>query len=486
MSTGSLPAIVGAAQVVRRPDEWTDPADARGPIELMTAAARAAAQDAGAAVLLTKVDWIAVVGGLWSYRDPGRLIAARIGATQARTAKSVITGNASQDLIGVAAERIAHGEIEVALVVGGEAGATRRRLKAAGQEPARVDETDLNEPEKIGDFEPAMIAEIRALGVAATAYALLDDAHRIRSGDSMAAHRDQISELWARFSAVASRNPYAWDQIAHSATEIREPTSDNRMIAFPYPKAMVANNTVDQASAVILCSVDAARAVGIATDRLVFPHVVTFAHETWEAVNRHELDETPALAAAGHAALDHCGITVDDLDHIDLYACFPAIVRMSARALGLDLTRPLTITGGLGFAGAPMSNSSGQAIAAMVPLLRDGGWGLVHANGGIATKHAFGIYSAQPPERFARIDAQADAHLDPRPAAGPDWPGNGVVEAATVAFDREGPTYAVAAIRTPEGGRAFVRSTDADLMTAAMSDGLGGVTGPLPGATSIS
>jgi acetyl-CoA C-acetyltransferase len=332
-----------------------------------------------------------------------------------------------------------------------------------------------------------MIAEIRALGVAATAYALLDDAHRIRSGTSMAAHRDQISTLWARFSEVASRNPYAWDRAARAAAQIREPTPDNRMIAFPYPKAMVANNTVDQASAVILCSLAAARAAGIATDRLVFPHVVTSAHETWQAVNRRELDEAPALAAAGHGALNHCGITVDDLDHIDLYACFPAIVAMSARALGLDLTRPLTITGGLGFAGAPMANSSGQAIAAMVALLREGGgWGLVHANGGIATKHAFGIYSAQPPERFARIDAQADAHLDPRPTAGPHWSGDGAVEAATVAFDREGPTYIVAAIRTPDGGRAFVRSTDADLLTVAMSDGLGGVTGPLPGATPIS
>jgi acetyl-CoA C-acetyltransferase len=485
MSTGSLPAIVGAAQVVQRPDEWADPSDVRGPIELMTSAARAAAEDAGAASLLAKIDWTAVVGGLWSYRDPGRLIAARIGARQAGTAKSVITGNAPQDLIGVAAERIARGEIDVALVVGGEAGATRRRLKAAGLEPAHHDEGDVPDPEQVGDFEPAMIAEIRALGVAATAYALLDDAHRIRTGASMAAHRDQISELWARFSEVASRNPYAWDRTAHSAAEIREPTPDNRMIAFPYPKAMVANNTVDQASAVILCSVDAARAAGIATDRLVFPHVVTSAHETWEAVHRHELDEAPALAAAGQAALAHCGITIDQLAHLDLYACFPAIVRMTARALGLDLARPLTITGGLGFAGAPMANSSGQAIAAMVPLLREGGWGLVHANGGIATKHAFGIYAARPPDRFARIDAQPQARLDPRPAAGPGWSGDGAVEAATVGFDRDGPTHLVAAIRTPDGARAFVRSTDADLMATAMSGGLGGVTGPLPGASPI-
>jgi acetyl-CoA C-acetyltransferase len=484
MSIGSVPAIVGAAQRIQRPGDWSDAADAQGPIELMTAAARAAAEDAGSAALLKQIDWVGVVGGFWSYRDPGLLVAQQLGAADARTALAAISGHAPQDLIGIAAERIARGEIEVALVVGGEATAARKKLRAAGKEPTWILGADAGEPEQFGAFEAEMIEEMRLLGVAATSYALFDDSLRLSRGESMDTHRDRISELWARFSEVASRNPFAWDRVAKSAAEIREPTADNRMIAFPYPKALVANNTVDMASAVLLCSVDTARATGIASDRRVFPHVSTTAHETWRVVNRHVLHETPALAAAGQAALRHAGITVDEVDHIDLYACFPAIVEMSAGALGIDPTRALTVTGGLGFAGAPVANSSGQAIAAMVPLLREGGWGLVHANGGNATKHAFGVYSARPPEGFARIDAQELADLQSRPPVDAKWAGEGAVEAATVVFDRDGPTHVIAAMQF-DGSRGLVRSADPDLIEAAMADGLGGLAGPLPGAVRL-
>jgi acetyl-CoA C-acetyltransferase len=486
MSIGSAPAIVGAAQVIQRPDDWAEPTEALGPIELMSAAARDAAADAGVPSLLSKVDWIGVVGGLWSYQDPGRLVAAQIGADGARTALSAISGSSPQDLIGLAAERIARGELGVVLIVGGEAGAARRRLRSLGAERQWITEVGDGSPEAVGAFETEMIEEMRVLGVAATAYALLDDAIRIRRGDSMDAHRDFIAELWSRFSAVAADNPYAWDRTAHSAAAIRDVTADNRMIAFPYTKALVANNTVDLGSALLMCSVETARAAGIADDRLVFPHVSTYSHETWQVVNRNRLDETPAVAAAGQAALRHAGITTDDLDLVDLYACFPAIVRMSAASLGFDLSRQLTVTGGLGFAGAPIANSTGQAIAAMVPRLRSGGWGFVHANGGNATKHAFGLYSATPPARpFARIDAQGEADLSPRHAAADDWAGEGDVEGATVAYDRGGPTHVIAAMLDPTGGRALVRSTDADLIDLAQSKGLAGVTGPLPGTTRL-
>jgi acetyl-CoA C-acetyltransferase len=485
MSLGSTPAIVGAAQCVQRPGDWTEPADAQGPIELMTAAARRAADDSGAPALLNRIDWIAVVGGFWGYRNPGRLIAQQLGSVNARTALAAISGTSPQELVGIAAERIARGELEVALVVGGEAQASRKRLRAAGEQPSWIVDADLEDPEHIGEFEAEMIEEMRVLGVAATAYALLDDSLRLARGDSIGAHRDRISELWAGFSTIASRNPFAWDRDAKSAAAIREPTPDNRWIAFPYTKALVANNTVDMASAVLLCSVDTAKAAGINRDRLVFPHVSTTSHETWQVINRHLLHEAPALKTAGHAALRSAGLTVEQLDHVDLYACFPAIVRMSADAMGIDTARALTVTGGLGFAGAPVANSSGQAVAAMVPLLREGGWGFIHANGGNATKHAFGVYSAQPPKQFARIDAQDQAELHARPAVGPDWAGEGVVEAATVVFDRDGPSHVIAAIRSCEGLRGFVRSSDSDLINAAMTAGLGDVEGPLPGATRL-
>lgn len=474
------PAIAGAAQVVQRPTDWTEVGAARGPIELMTQAAVEAAADAGASRLLERLDWVGVTAGLWSYRNPGQLVATQLGAPHARTWLSSISGSSPQELVGLAAEAIATGEVDVALVVGGEARAASLRLRRLEVSPQWMTDTGEDEPQRLAGLPDAAIAETRDLGAAATAYALFEDSLRVARGASVTEHRDHIAALWSRFSAVAADNPHAWDRTRYGTTDIREATASNRMIAFPYTKALVANNTVDMASAVVLCSLEAARSLGVSSERLVFPLVSATSHETWQLVNRDVLHETPALTAGGRAALSYVGIEPADLTHVDLYACFPSIVQMSAQALGLDLTRPLTVTGGLGFAGAPLANSAGQAIAAMTPLLRDDGVGLVHANGGNATKHAFGLYSSRPLAAFRRIDAQDRVELKLRPADRDG--GSGDVEAATVAFDRDGPTHAVVAIRTAAGHRALVRSADADLIDHAMTHGLDGMSGSLPGA----
>ena len=39
-------------------------------------------------------------------------------------------------------------------------------------------------------------------------------------------------------------------------------------------------------------------------------------------------------------------------------------------------------------AGAPVGNATGQSIAAMVPRVREGGYGLVHGNGGVLSSQA--------------------------------------------------------------------------------------------------
>jgi acetyl-CoA C-acetyltransferase len=222
---------------------------------------------------------------------------------------------------------------------------------------------------------------------------------------------------------------------------------------------MVAFNVVDMASAVLMCSVDVARSAGIPTDRMVFPQACTTSHETWSVTERRRLHEAPALVAAGRAALDAAGLQIDQIEHIDLYACFPSIVQISAAALGLSLERPLTVTGGLGFAAAPIANSSGHAIAAMVPLVREGGRGLVHANGGCATKHAFGIYADNPPEQFRFIDCSDDVDHEARPSGPSELATDaGTEEASTVSYDRNGPTFTATAVLLPDDRRVFVKT----------------------------
>ena len=78
----------------------------------------------------------------------------------------------------------------------------------------------------------------------------------------------------------------------------------NRMIGLPYPKYMNSNNDVDMSAALIMCSVERARALGIAEDRWVFPHSGTDCHEHQFVSNRWSFDETPAIRLGGRMALD--------------------------------------------------------------------------------------------------------------------------------------------------------------------------------------
>jgi acetyl-CoA C-acetyltransferase len=474
-ATAATPAIVGAAQTIDRPGEH-ELSSAPGPIELMVAAARAAAADAGAPSLLGRVGWVGVAGGFFPHRNPGAVVAEQLGVPGAGTALSEISGTAPQDLVGLACQRIAAGELDVALVLGGEARWSAQRLKREGLEPGWDRTPGDGEPEVIGGFAPEMIAEMAAMGSAAASYALFEDALRQRAGRTVAEQRDHCARLWGRFSEVAETNPYAWDRSHHRVADIRDASASNRMIAFPYPKAMVANNTVNMASAILIASEDAARAAGVADDRRAYPLVVTSSHETWEVLRRADLDGSPALSTAAATALEHADLTIDRIDHVDLYACFPSIVQMSSAALGLSEDRQLTVTGGLGFAGAAISNSVGHSIAAMVPLVRAGGLGLVHGNGGSATKHSFAVYSPEPPAAFARIDCQDRVDLGEREALPQDHAGSVHVDAATVRFDREGPSDVLAAVRAEDGRMAWATSADPELIDRVMTDGLAGAT----------
>jgi acetyl-CoA C-acetyltransferase len=383
---------------------------------------------------------------------------AQLGSPDARTCLTFLSGTSPQELVSLASQRIANGEIDVALIVGGEARSSRQRLEREGVEAQWCREPGVGDPERIADIPDEVIVETLELGGPVTFYALFEDSLRRASGASMDEHRDHISALWSRFNDVAVNNPYSWDRRTYDAQTIRDPAPDNRMISFPYTKCMVANNQVDMASAVLMCSVDAARAAGVAADRMVFPRVGTTSHETWTVARRRVLHGVPALAAAGRTALKESGLDIAEIEHIDLYACFPSIVQMSAAELGIDLERPLTVTGGLGFAGSAIANSAGHAIAAMVPLVREGGNGLIHANGGCATKHAFGIYSAAPPRHYRYIDCNDQVDHDTRPTGAPDAATGGTEEASTVVYDRNGPTHTVASVVTPDGRRVFTKT----------------------------
>jgi acetyl-CoA C-acetyltransferase len=247
-----------------------------------------------------------------------------------------------------------------------------------------------------------------------------------------------------------------------SGTEIAEPSPSNRMVSWPYTKLMNSNNMVDQGAVLVLTSVEKATYLQIPRDRWVFPYAGTDAHDTYHISDRAEFHTSPAIRIAGNRALELAGAGIDDMALIDLYSCFPSAVQVAANELGLpigDPSRPLTVTGGLTFAGGPWNSYVTHSIATMAEQLvaNPGQRGLITANGGYLTKHSFGVYGTEPPGNgFRWEDVQSDVDREPTREAVVEWSGVGTVESWTTPFDRSGaPEKAFLAVRTPEDARAL-------------------------------
>jgi acetyl-CoA C-acetyltransferase len=247
----------------------------------------------------------------------------------------------------------------------------------------------------------------------------------------------------------------------------------NRIVGLPYRKLMNANNDVDMAAAIVMCSAERAQALGIARDRWVFPQAGTDCHDHPYVSNRWSLAETPAIRAGGRRALALAGLGIDDVPIVDLYSCFPSAVRIGAASLGLDLAGQLTRTGGLSFAGGPWNNYAMHAIATVVGELRDRPTerALVWANGGYLTKHSFGIYAATPPPagfRHERPQQEIDRLPQRQLVDGEDAATKTAqIEAYTVMYDRGGaPLQAIAACLLGDGRRAWATSSDSETTTA--------------------
>ena len=473
-----LPVLVGAGQVSRRVDQGEP---SLSPDGLMAEALRRAGQDAGAgARLLAAADSVRIVKTLsWRYRDPGALVGAALGATPRHTAYTTDGGDSPQVLVNMAAEDIQDGRAEVVLIAGAEAWRTRTAARHGGDRPDWPSQgDDVPHAEAVGRDEPMGHPNEVARGVFMPVhiYPLFESALAAAAGRAPDEHRAHLGRLWSGFSHVAATNPYAWVQQAFTPEQIATVTPDNRMIGFPYPKRMNANNSVEQGAGLVLCSVEKARALGIPTDRWVFPHTGTEAHDTYFLSNRRDLRSSPAMRVAGTRALELAGIGVDDLAQVDLYSCFPSAVQIAAAELGIGLDRALTVTGGLSFAGGPWNDYVTHAIAAMADRLRadgDGGAGLVTANGGFVTKHAFGVYGTEPPAagRFQRRAPQAEVDAVEGRALCEQWDGPVTVEASTVMHDRSGePETGLLAVLLEDGRRAWGSTADPDTMKASEAD----------------
>ena len=466
-------------------------------VDLMAEAALAAGADAGAPRILRAVQQVVVPRGTWSYRDPARIVAARIGAPDATTVL-VDVGIPQQTLIDDVMTAMMAGDLDAAIVVGGEAkarSARARRQSTKGDKEgmARVlaegstEEAAATETDQ-GDVTPDVHrrpsgdlvdrAEIDAgLWAPVEQYALIESALGAAEGLTPPALQQEIASLHGRFNEVARTNPEAAFPDPLSADDLLRFSPVNRPLAFPYAKWHVTQWTVDQAAALLLCTAETAARHGVPRDRWVFPLVGLGSSHMLPVSRRAELHRWPAMELLGAAAAERLGHPLGDCAWTELYSCFPVAVRVQQRALGLPLDGTPTVTGGMAFAGGPFNSFVLQAMAAVVRQLREGGGrALVTSVSGLLTKPGLGVWSTEPdgaPPLVADLGAAAAERTGAVPVV-PSFVGEGRVAAYTVTYDGMEPSELVALVDTPGASRVIVRSDDRSLIDRAVTHGLVG------------
>ncbi|MDT7755303.1 MAG: acetyl-CoA C-acetyltransferase [Mycobacterium sp.] len=482
------PVVVGVGQFTERIDE---PAyRGMSSVELATEAVRAALADTGADVAAV-AKAIEVFAGLRQFEictpfsNPPlgcsdnyvRSVAQRVGADPARAVLEPIGGNGPQKLVTEFAGAIAAGDAEVVLVLGSEPGSTAKYFAGRDDKPDFTEEVGGQLEDRGYGFEQYMSEYTAKHGLtgAPVQYGLLDNARRAKLGLGVSDYRQQMAELFAPFSKVAAKNPFSSSPVERSVEEIVTVTDDNRMICDPYPRLLVARDTVNQGAAAILMSVEAARRLGVPEDKWVYLH--GHADQTEQALlDREDLSVSFSAKQSVAEALRVAGIGMDDIATFDLYSCFPYPVFAVCDEFGLasDDPRGLTLTGGLPYFGGPGNSYSLHGIAETVAEMRDkpGSFGLVGANGGVMSKYSVGVYSTTPADWVADRSKELQQNI----AALPMVPvtrnanGTGTIETYSVRYDWPVVTGIIIGRLDADDSRFMALTEDQDLV-ALMTGG---------------
>ena len=459
--------LVGVGQVRNRPGP-DGPFDPREPAELAARAVRAAAADAGHPELVAEADAVAWVPSVsWPTDEPEARLAERLGRPIPPTRIPVAPGgDAPATALIEIANRIAEGEVRIAILAGGEALHSVRRAVAEGRSLDDWAPRTSDIRKILGDQKPFSSPFERRHHIHAPIhmYPLLENAIRARAGRSVDAHQRHMARILERYSEVAERNPISWFAGERRTREdLLRVDERNRWICFPYPKLMNAIIEVDQAAAVIAMAEAEADRLGIAPERRVRFLGGARAVEGWSAVERWDLASSPAYRAAAEAACKHAGVSADRVDRFDLYSCFPSAVELALGALGLDVEDPrgFTTTGGLAHHGGPGNNYTTHALCNMTAVLRgSAGVGWVSGLGMCAAKHAICVLGSDPEGLRAADGRGSEVGLAPAEREGPPLverpSGPARVESYTVIFDRVNrPVHAVFVIRLQDGARSL-------------------------------
>ena len=422
----------------------------------------------------------------WRYRDPARSSPSGVGAAPAhRPPSRAWAATARRSLVNLAASRSRPARPTSSLLGGAEAWRTRMGragggrgpgLDRAGRRRARGDRSSTAEVPMSAPGEQA-----RGVVMPVQVYPLFEQALRIRRGRGLDEHLDRDRPSCGRASArwrpptrtPGSRRPTPPRRSAR-------PAPDNRMIGFPYTKRMNSNNAVEQGAArdPVLGRAGrgarrAAATAGCSRTAAPTPTTTTSSPSATTSASSPAMRLGRAAAPSSWPASASTTSPTSTSTRASRRRC-----RSRPASSGSGSTGRSTVTGGLSFAGGPWNNYVMHSIATMAGLLRDdpAPSASCTANGGYITKHAFGVYSTEPPADGVpprRAAGRGRRPPPPRARRGPD--GAVAVETWTVMHDRDGnPETGIvvgAARRRPPGPGA--RRTDADLLKALVTEDLG-------------
>ena len=211
------PVLIGCGQSLQRPDDPRAASfdTAADPAGLMAEAIRLAATDAGLSKV-PDVDALRVVALLsWRYDNPAWFVAQDLGITARQYGISANGGNTPQTLVNSAALDIQSGRADIiilthgtpAILTGGEASRTKQRAKKAGYTLAWRKPGASTPAAELVSEDLSMAGEhelARRIVMPVQVYPMFETAIRARAGRSVTDHQVFISELWSRFSKVAS------------------------------------------------------------------------------------------------------------------------------------------------------------------------------------------------------------------------------------------------------------------------------------------
>ena len=340
----------------------------------------------------------------FGYKNISHSIANNLNISAKEFVYTSMGGNAPQVLIEDAAKNILSGDINCALLNGGETLKTMIDILKSGDNLDWYDDPKTR-PREIGENELGFneYEKNHKMDLPTNVYPLFAQALRKEQNKSADEHLKDCSHLFSKFSKIAADNPYSWFQTYRSPEDIFKVSERNRYVGYPYTKYLNSVIRVNMGSSLILTSYGYAKKLGIPKNKCIFLTGLSIANDVWNVSERPSLTASPAIKFCISNVFSQSNTTLEDYKYFDIYSCFPSAVQVAMKEIGIndDFDKPLTVTGGLPYFGGPGNSYTIMSTSEMVRKLRsDPGKGLLTANSWFLTKHAINIFSTKSPKEI--------------------------------------------------------------------------------------